>query len=143
MTEKKRRYNIENLKSWKPGQSGNPNGYSRKRRIYDRLCEILDRKRGDTTIEEALCEAAVVEGLNGSIQHFIAIRDSIDGKPRQSFEVSGPEGSAVSFNLGDIDGKIAEYLGRGRSRVSASRGKNRTSATSGTPRVPKTTERTS
>jgi hypothetical protein len=143
VTEKKRRYNIENLKSWKPGQSGNPNGYSRKRRIYDRLCEILDRKRGDTTIEEALCEAAVVEGLNGSIQHFIAIRDSVDGKPRQSFEVSGPEGNAISFNIGDVEGKIAEYLGRGRSRASASRGKNRTSATAGTKRVPSATERTS
>jgi hypothetical protein len=132
----KRRGRIENLKSWKPGQSGNPNGYSRKRRIYDRLCEILDRKRGDTTIEEALCEAAVVEGLNGSIQHFIAIRDSIDGKPRQSFEVSGPEGSAISFNIGDVEGKISEYLGRGRSRASTSRGKGRTPTASRTPRVP-------
>lgn len=34
-----------NLHSWKPGQSGNPAGYSRKRRIADAMVRFVDAKK--------------------------------------------------------------------------------------------------
>jgi porphobilinogen deaminase len=124
----KRRGRIENLKPWKKGQSGNPGGYSRGRRMQARLNEILDRISGQATIEEAVNERLVVEALNGNIAAYIAIRDTVDGRPRQAVELSGPDGGPI-HNLNDIDARILELLERGADRASAARRESGAGAT--------------
>jgi hypothetical protein len=119
--KKKQRGRIENLKPWKPGQSGNSQGYSRKRRIQDRLNEILDRTRDGKTIEEAICEQIAHSALHGDINAFVAIADRTDGKPRQAIEHSGPDGGSIPITLPEVQKRIAELLAAGGYREPASR----------------------
>lgn len=116
---------LQNLRPWKPGQSGNPAGYSAKREIQDHLVKILHRidKEG-STLGQAICEKAVSEALEGSVQHFVAIADRVDGKPRQAIEHSGPGGGSIVHGIADLDAFIEERLQRGRDRALASGGKS-------------------
>lgn len=141
---KKHRGRIENLKPWKPGQSGNPSGYSAKRRIADRLCEILSRKAKDGgTVEQQMCEAQVIEALNGSVQHFTAIADRVDGKPRISIEHTGADGGPISVIHAELDQRIAELLDRGEARASAPGRESGTAAASREAGPAESAERTS
>lgn len=121
MSEAGRQRRIANLKPWRKGQSGNPGGSSKKQRFRARMNEILDRETKEgQTIEESMCEAQAVEALNGSVQHFVAIRDTVDGKPRQSLELTGADGGAISIIHAELDQRISELLERGEDRASAS-----------------------
>lgn len=67
---------IENLRSWKAGESGNKAGYSKSRRLASALFDKLEK---DGDIPEILI--ALVKGAKeGSIQHIREIFDRIDGK---------------------------------------------------------------
>lgn len=112
---------IENLKPWKKGQSGNPGGYSRGRRMQASLHEVLDRVSGGQTLAEAVNERIVVEALNGSVSAYVAITNITDGTPRQAIEHSGPDGAPIGHTIADLDTFIEERLRRGRDRASAAR----------------------
>lgn len=78
---------IEDLKphQFKPGQSGNPNGYSRGRRITDRLCKIIEEKCLDETIAltwlgAALGDDDLLEGRKPNAAFFAMLIDRLEGK---------------------------------------------------------------
>lgn len=69
------RGNPENLKPWKPGQSGNPNGRPPK---GEALTDILREKVDKDAIAEKLIQMAMEKGDIVALRY---IYDRIDGKP--------------------------------------------------------------
>src|SRR5882724_9019661 len=102
--------NPKNLKSWKPGQSGNPGGRPKKRPVTDYYADILDKplpdqlvallkvKRG-TTYGEAIALGQAVSAIKGRADSAREIREALEGKATQRVELAGPDGGAVQLDL--------------------------------------------
>jgi hypothetical protein len=98
----KRRGRIENLKPWKPGESGNPGG----RPKHDVASEIARAVFEGN--EEAIYRALFKALLKGSPRLFVALAERAYGKLREPVELSGLDG-------------LAERIAEGRKRVAEAR----------------------
>lgn len=78
--------NTENLrpKRWQKGESGNPQGYSRNRRLTD----AIKRKLSEPGREEQLADAWFEQALSGSYPHLREILDRTEGKVASKVEVT-------------------------------------------------------
>ena len=77
--------NPENVKphEFKPGQSGNPDGYSRGRRITDRLIKLIeDKQAGDP-----LASVWLREALSGDPIFFRMMLDRVEGTVTQNISI--------------------------------------------------------
>jgi len=74
----------ENLRPWKPGESGNKGGHSKQRRMASALNVYLELS-GDT---EAIIRALVQGAKDGNIQHIREVFDRIDGKVPAPVEIT-------------------------------------------------------
>jgi len=90
----------ENLKPFKPGQSGNPGGRPRKRLMSDRYAALLDEPFDEAQARRKLPKGAtwvdaIVRGLalaaiNGKVEAAREIREGIEGKPRRRIDFADP-----------------------------------------------------
>ena len=85
ITEKKKCGRAENLKPWKPGQSGNPGG----RRKEDIDPEITRRVFEETA--DAIYRAMLKALLKGDPEVFAVLADRVFGKCSQRVEIPGIE----------------------------------------------------
>ena len=101
----KQRGRIQNLKPWKPGQSGNPGGRPR----HDVASEIARAvfEGNEEAIYRAMCKAL----LKGTPKVFLALAERAYGKLTNPVEHSGFEG-------------FAEVLAAARKRKAAGRQNN-------------------
>ena len=74
---------LANLTPWKKGQSGNPGGRTPKP-ISDKMLQRLIAHKGK--VAGAIVQAAIEKAMEGDIPAFIAIRDTVEGKPVQKVE---------------------------------------------------------
>lgn len=83
--QRKNRGKVSNLKPWKPGQSGNPNGRPPKPRcIVDALRSIGSEPFGEYESRiEALCRLVYELALKGTPWAVQFIADRTEGKPIQ------------------------------------------------------------
>ena len=93
--------NEENLKPWKPGQSGNPKGKPRGKTLTPLLREMLGKKvkfknpfTGEkklTKISDAILINLIGTALSdkGSTKAIVEIFDRIDGKSPQKVDLEG------------------------------------------------------
>lgn len=90
----------DHLKPWQPGQSGNPSGYSKDRRMTTQLLKQLE---ADGELDEVVT-ALIREAKKGSFQHIREIFDRLDGKVASKVEVTNnqPDWSALD-NEGDTE----------------------------------------
>ena len=82
---------------FEPGQSGNPSGAVWNRPFWDalrRACAQEDGKRLRASAEKLLDAAA-----NGEPWAIQALADRTDGRPKQSTELSGPDGKSISLRV--------------------------------------------
>jgi len=86
--ETKKRGRIENLKPWKPGQSGNPGGRP-KRDVASEIAQAVF-EGNEEAIYRAMCKAL----LKGSPRLFVALAERAYGRLRESVKLSGMEGLA-------------------------------------------------
>lgn len=77
--------------TWKPGQSGNPNGRPKVRPLTDALMEALKDKRKAKKIVDALIKTASDDESPKQVQAFSEIRDTIEGKPQAEGQSNGPQ----------------------------------------------------
>ena len=81
--------NPENLrpKPWKKGQSGNPAGYSRSRRITDALIKLIAEKGAD----DALAKVWLKKSLEADPRFFAMLLERVEGKVKQTLEIEQAE----------------------------------------------------
>lgn len=70
--------NPQNLKAheFKPGQSGNPAGYSRGRRLADELARLFEEKG----LDRAFLIKGIEQAMKGDFRYWKEIFDRLDGK---------------------------------------------------------------
>ena len=83
-----------NLKMFKPGQSGNPNGRPPGIRYLSELARdiLKDTRKGDTTgltIDELIVLALVKEALKGNTKAIEMIHDWTEGKVLDTHRIEG------------------------------------------------------
>jgi hypothetical protein len=105
---------LANLRPFKPGQSGNPNGRPRKALLSDALrrqLAIALPGMSERTQAEAIAAALIREAIDGNVQAAREIGDRTEGKPAQAIaldlEVSDWRQMAQSSGL-EINEIIAE-----------------------------------
>lgn len=82
---KNRQSNKKNKTSWKPGETGNPNGRPKKGTpITDFMRELFHAK---PELKAQLVETLMVMALKGDIAAIREIMDRMEGKPTQTNEV--------------------------------------------------------
>lgn len=82
---------------WKPGQSGNPKGHSKARRVTDALLKQLD----DPEIQKRLAEIWVQQAASGNFQFFRELLDRTEGKVPTPVEVDTKP--AIDWSSVDIE----------------------------------------
>jgi hypothetical protein len=94
---------------WTKGQSGNPAGRSKRRRLFDdHLREALSAKRG--AIARRLVERLVGEAAKGNVQALKLICERIGGKPRTAEDAAVANGDELT--LEQVRTKLAALLSR-------------------------------
>lgn len=72
---------------WKPGQTGNPNGHSRGRRVTSALIALIEEKGAD----KALAARWLQEALKGDPKFFAMLLDRVEGKVPDKVKVETEE----------------------------------------------------
>jgi hypothetical protein len=77
--------NEKNLKSYKKGQSGNPNGRPRKLPALDKLmADVLGEEKDGITAGEAILKALRAKATKGDVRAAEVLLDRAYGKPKQT-----------------------------------------------------------
>ncbi len=93
-TSPKGRGNVTNLKSWKPGQSGNPKGRPKKADcltslLKEEMEKIDPEDKGKRTHKELIVLATMCLAKNGNATALKEIWERMDGKVRDKLELTG------------------------------------------------------
>jgi hypothetical protein len=83
----------ENLKSWKPGQSGNPGGRPKHDLAAEIARAIFEQE------PEVITRALAAELKKGNAKVFAALADRAYGKPRQQIEQMGENGGPIQSSV--------------------------------------------
>ena len=91
----------ENLKPWKPGQSGNPGGRP-KRDLAAEIARAIFEKDA-----EAITRAFAAQLKKGNAKVFTALADRAYGRPRQQIEQAGEDGGPIQQSI------VVRFVGPG------------------------------
>lgn len=83
----------ENLKPWKPGQSGNPGGRPKRDLAAEIARAIFEQD------SEAITRTFAAELKKGNAKVFSALADRAYGKPRQQVEQMGEGGGPIQSSI--------------------------------------------
>jgi HPt (histidine-containing phosphotransfer) domain-containing protein len=100
---------LENLKPWKPGQSGNPGGRPKGRLIDEALEELL--LGNDSELALAIAKKLLARAKAGEVKAIQLVAERVQGKPKRQIELSGPDGGPLDINNmtnAELDQRIAE-----------------------------------
>ena len=97
--------NPENLipHRYKPGQTGNPKGYSRGRRAIDHLLELIEQEQLDKAIAQRWLDAI----LGGDFRYMREYLERRDGKVPQPLQI-GTDESKLSDLVGEAEKRAIE-----------------------------------
>jgi hypothetical protein len=107
---------LSNLKPWKPGQSGNPSGRSRKLPITEALEQIgqqivpteirkiLRRKlnvevKPGSTFAQCIALALISKAIVGDVEAIREFTNRVQGKALQQLEIATPENRDVRLHV--------------------------------------------
>ena len=92
----------ENLKPFKKGESGNPNGRPKKLpHLNELLADILGEDKDGITAAEAILKALRAKAAKGDIRAAEVLLDRAYGKPKQTTELTGSNGDPVQIIISD------------------------------------------
>jgi hypothetical protein len=109
MQKSKRHKGIANLRPFKPGQSGNPNGRPAKKPITEMYERILADPKNIAFIEKAVIQA-LRRGNMAMVLQLKEMTDRVEGKVMQPIEA-------------DVTVNLAEVIAAARKRVSEAENK--------------------
>lgn len=114
-----KRGRVENLKSFKPGESGNPNGRPLGQRNYatiykEALIKLAD-KRGMTPedLENEILLVGLEKAAGGDYRFYQDLQDRLNGKPVQRNELTGADGKDLIPDANSkkkTDGALDSFL---------------------------------
>lgn len=84
---------MDNLKPWKPGQSGNPGGRPKRDLAAEIARAIFEQD------SEVITRAFAAELKKGNARVFTALADRAYGKPRQQIEQVGEDGGPIQSSI--------------------------------------------
>jgi len=92
----KRGENIENLKPFEKGQSGNPAGRPKKLPELDKLlADVLGEEKDGISAADAILKKLRQMATQGNLRAAEILLDRAYGKPKQAHEVFGQDGAAL------------------------------------------------
>lgn len=103
---------IQNLKPWKPGQSGNPGGRPKSKPLTDELLRFLEQeapKGKGQTWASLIAEALVKKARRGDVRAITELANRIEGKPRQAVELSGNGLDGLAERIAAAHKRVNEY----------------------------------
>lgn len=103
-TTDKQRRNSENLRHWKKGQSGNPNGRPKKADcltslLREEIDKVAPEDAEGRTWKELLVIGTMRFALAGNATALKEIWERMDGKVTQPLGVDGADGMEVTFKI--------------------------------------------
>jgi hypothetical protein len=100
---------------FKPGQSGNPGGRPKRKKITDALIDALEVviKSGNKTAAEAIALAMVRKAIKGDVKAATFIGDRTEGKPMQAVKIEG----GLTISDDERRKRISELLTRANSKA--------------------------
>jgi hypothetical protein len=121
----------DNLKPWKPGQSGNPGGRPKKLPVTAYIVDQLEKPipaamraklppmfrelYGDeATFGQMLAFTVISQAASGDMRAMTTVLDRAEGKVKQSLGVSGEDGNELEFRVVHIG--LAERIAEARQR---------------------------
>jgi hypothetical protein len=102
---------VENLKQWKPGQSGNPGGRPKRRLIDEALEELLLENNSGLAL--SIAKRLLRRANAGEVKAIQLVAERVQGKPKRQLELSGPDGEPLNIqNMTneELDQRIAELM---------------------------------
>jgi hypothetical protein len=93
--------NRENLKPFRKGQSGNPNGRPKLPDINDLMDKVLGEDKGGKTAAESILIALYQKAAKGDIRAAEVLLNRGYGLPKQKIEHSGDQEKPIKFKLDD------------------------------------------
>lgn len=85
--ETKKRGRTQNLKPWKPGQSGNPGGRPKSKLQSEAYRSELAKEANGRINAQLIAKRMVTDAKNGKVQAAQHVAEYVEGKPRQAFDV--------------------------------------------------------
>lgn len=111
--------NVDNLTSWKAGQSGNPTGKPKgtlnrstvlKRYLGAKMKsnpeDIPVELEGKITVEDAIALALIKKALSGDVAAIREVQDTVHGKITDTSEVQHSYTKMESVMISDEDGEM-------------------------------------
>lgn len=94
---------------FKPGQSGNPQGYSRKKRMQDLIEAELDElaANGEHNKAKAIIKAIVDKAVDGNLQAAEMVLERTDGPVTNVIDLKA---TVSSYDLSKLDTKTLKSL---------------------------------
>jgi Family of unknown function (DUF5681) len=102
---------FENLRPWKPGQSGNPGGRPKRRLIDEALEELL--LGNDSELSLAIAKKLLARAKRGEVKAIQLVAERVQGKPKRNLEISGPGGGPLDIHNmtnEELNQRIAELM---------------------------------
>lgn len=88
---------------WKPGQSGNPKGRPKTNPITAVYRDILEAQIPDDpdgrTFAQAIAQAMLQDALLGDVKATREITDRVEGKPKQTVELTNPTDKPLQLEI--------------------------------------------
>lgn len=88
---------IENLKPFKKGQSGNPNGAPKKPDLSEALTMLLNEEKDGVKALDAVLKALRAKAIKGDVRAIQELLDRAFGKSKQNMDIKMTE--SVIFKL--------------------------------------------
>lgn len=89
---------VENLKPWKPGQSGNANGRPRTKILREIAREVIDEQdpKKKKKIARQLIESLIAKAKSGSLGHFQELLKLLEEDAGTDLRLAGPGGEPLN-----------------------------------------------
>jgi len=91
--------NEQNLKPFKKGQSGNPNGRPKKPDLNQYLIDALNEERNGISAMEAIIKTLIAKAVKGDVRAAQELLDRLYGKSNQRLTHSGDEKAPVIIQV--------------------------------------------
>jgi len=104
--------NVQNLKPWPKGVSGNPGGRPRRKLISDELERLLEQEAPGSSGKTwacAIAETLLKQAAKGNVRAIVELANRLEGTPRQSVDVAlSPSEYVRSLSDEEVAQRIAE-----------------------------------